>query len=312
MLQQPISHIIGKSRTVLLAGCGDSYDVFGAVPLLVELVLAGRHVHLASLSASYLAGLSGAAAVPSHPNLYKIGAAAASASAYCPEAWLSRWLEEQLGRRQPVWSFERTGVQPLRAAWCYLVEHLAVDCIVLIDTGVASLLRGDERSIGKLDRDLASLCAVAAVDGPRKILACMGMGAGAPGDMNHADVFERMSDLTRAGAFLGTASLLGSTTPGKVYRDAVRYVFDNQVNQKKSPVHELISRAVGGEFGLVRDQGWMSPLMNMLWFFDLAAVARTNLLTGAIETTQTGADVSAAVDATRRSLKLRPGGAIPI
>jgi hypothetical protein len=312
MLQQPVSHIIGKSRTVLLVGCGDSYDVFGAVPLVVELVLAGRHVHLASLSQTYLAGLSGAAAVSSHPSLYKVGAAAAVNSAYCPEAWLARWLEEQLGRRQPVWCLDRTGVKSMRAALSHLQEQLSVDCVVLIGGGVDALLRGDEHSLGTPAEDFLSLSAVAGLEGVRKVLACIGLGSGARDGIRHVEVFERIAELTRAGAFLGTAALVGKSTSGKVYQDALRYAFENQSNQKRSHVHDLISRAVRGEFGAVDPYSWLSPLLNLFWFFDLNAVARTNLIAAQLETAESFQEIGAIIEAVRRDLPVKSGGAIPI
>jgi hypothetical protein len=302
MLQQPISKYLGKSRSVLLAGCGNGYDAFGAVPLLVELVLAGRHVHLASMSETYLAGLNGAGQVPAHPCLYKVGAAAAASSAYCPEAWLARWLEEQLGRRQPVWCFDRVGVKPLRAAFQYLVEQLSVDLVVLVDSGLDALMRGDEPTLDTPPEDFAAVSAVAGLEGVRKVLASIGMGTGAHEDLNNMDVLERIAELTREGAFLGTAALLGANTSGKVYQDAIQYAFDNQAHQKKSEVHALICRAVTGEFGAANEHAWLSPLVNMFWFFELGAVARTSVIPPCIEPTLTFGEISVSIDAMRREL----------
>src|SRR6185503_19666980 len=107
---------------------------------------AGVEVDLANLSFSILADLPGAIQQPGVPNLYEVPASAATTRAYCPEAWLARWLEERLGRRQSVWAFEKSGVRPLRAAYRSLVERLGSDCVVLIEGGMSALLRGDEPS----------------------------------------------------------------------------------------------------------------------------------------------------------------------
>src|SRR4051812_25155867 len=144
VLEQPIQRAIRNAKRVLLAGCGGGYDVFGAVPILVELMDAGKEVHLANLSFTSLADLDGALQQPGFPTLYEVPSSAATARAYCPEAWLARWLEERLGRRQSVWAFEKSGVRPLHAAYRHLTERLRIDCVVLIDSGSRALFRGDE------------------------------------------------------------------------------------------------------------------------------------------------------------------------
>ncbi len=99
MLSQPFRARLENSQRVLLAGCGGGYDVLGAVPLIAELAQGGRQVHLASLSFTHLNGLAGARQDREHPNLYEVPAGAATPRAYCPEAWLARWMEERLGQR---------------------------------------------------------------------------------------------------------------------------------------------------------------------------------------------------------------------
>src|SRR4051812_3996197 len=167
MLDQPVLAKLGSPRRILLAGCGGGYDVLGAVPLRDALVATGHEVHLASLSFSYLNGLD-AAQDAEHPNLYAVTAAARSASKYCPEAWLAHWL----GGDAIVWSFDKTGVRPLAAAYRALVERLAIDAIVLVDGGIDAVLRGDETSLGTPSEDLASLAAVTSLGIPTAI-ACV-------------------------------------------------------------------------------------------------------------------------------------------
>src|SRR5262245_1872586 len=146
--------ILGRlphARRILLAGCGGGYDVLGAVPLLHALRAAGLEVELASLSFCYLNGLDGARQDPDVPNLYAVPGAAAAERAYCPEAWLARWLDGEYPRadgEHVVWSFDKTGVRPLARAYRALVERLAIDAIVLVDGGIDAMLRGDETSLG--------------------------------------------------------------------------------------------------------------------------------------------------------------------
>src|SRR5882762_6153924 len=121
MLEQRVLEKLGNPRRVLLAGCGGGYDVLGAVPLLHALRAAGIEVELASLSFTYLNGLDHARQDAEHPNLYAVGAAAATQRAYCPEAWLARWLDHEYRVEHIVWSFDKTGVRPLARAYRALI-----------------------------------------------------------------------------------------------------------------------------------------------------------------------------------------------
>lgn len=59
---------------------------------------------------------------------------------------------------------------------------------------------------------------------------------------------------------------------------------------------------------------FLSPLMSVFWFFDVAAVARRSLLRELFAGTETYADVRAAYDRLWESLgdKLRPDQGIPL
>src|SRR5438045_980994 len=112
---------LGSARRVLLAGCGGGYDILGAIPLAHQRRPRGVEVELASLSFAYLNGLD-ARQDSEHPNLYAVEARAATERAYCPEAWLARWQDEELGGSHVVWSFDKTGVVPLARAYRALVD----------------------------------------------------------------------------------------------------------------------------------------------------------------------------------------------
>src|SRR6185503_6307870 len=124
MLDHLVTKALGDAKRVLVAGCGGGYDVLGAVPLRHALRAAGIEVHLASLSFAYLNGLAHAVQDNRVPNLYAVGAAAATTRAYCPEAHLAEFLDREDGGEHVVWSFDKTGVRPLTNAYRKLVERL--------------------------------------------------------------------------------------------------------------------------------------------------------------------------------------------
>lgn len=312
MFEQPIVDVLKDAKNVLLAGCGGGYDVMGAVPLYAALVERGCDVHLASLSFTYLNGLDGAIQSPLHPNLYEVPASAARADEYCPEAWLARFLQERSGRPRSVWAFDKTGVMPLAAAYQYVVEKLSIDTVVLIDGGIDALLRGDETSIGTPAEDLSSLAAVRRLDLPRKVLACVGLGAEIRDGIAHEQVFARIAELARAGAFLGSSSILPATKAGALYMEAVEYVFANQLGLRNSHVHKVVLAAMRGEYGPDGPYIWLSPLLNVFWFFALDAVADTHLFLPKLAHTQGVWDMTAIIEAVRHELDVKKRSAIPI
>jgi hypothetical protein len=296
---------------VLVAGCGGGYDVLGAVPLRHALRAAGIEVHLASLSFTYLNGLANAEQDAALPNLYAVGASAATTRAYCPEAHLAAFLDREDGGAHVVWSFDKTGVRPLAAAYRALVERLHIEAIVLVDGGIDAVLRGDETSLGTPSEDLASLAAATSLGIPT-LLACVGMTAELRDGIAHEQVFERFAELARAGAYLGASALIAGTPACDVYVRAVESVLAGQANQKQSHVHRVITSAVRGEFGTTAPHVWLSPLASMFWFFDAQVVARTHRFLGALHATDSIWDVVARIEAARADLAIKPRSSIPI
>jgi len=311
MLETRLDDHLGRARRVLLAGCGGGYDVLGAIPLAHQLRARGLAVELASFSFSYLNALD-AARDEHYPNLYAVGAAAATEAAYCPEAWLARWLDEELGGTHFVWSFEKTGVRPLERAYRALVEHLAIDAIILVDGGIDAALRGDETSLGTPAEDLTSLAAVTALADIPIALACVGLSSELRDGIAHAQFFERIAELARESAYLGAGALVPGTPACDAYVRAVEYVFAGQMHQKRSHVHSVITRSLAGEFGAKAPHVWLSPLASMFWYFDARAVARTHVFLDDLRATDGIWDVANRIADRRSLMDIRRHSAIPL
>jgi hypothetical protein len=71
------------------------------------------------------------------------------------------------------------GVQPLRAAYRYLIERLSIDVVVLVDGGTDILLSGDESALGTPVEDITSLAAAAGLVVAVKLVTCLGFGVDA-------------------------------------------------------------------------------------------------------------------------------------
>lgn len=311
MLAELVVRALPSAKRILIAGCGGGYDVLGAVPLVHELRARGLEAHLASLSFCYLNGLDRAVQDPEIPTMYAVRADAATARAYCPEAWLARFLDSEYGTPHTIWSFDKVGVQPLEAAYRALVARLGIDAIVLVDGGIDAVLRGDEVSLGTPSEDLASLAAATALGIP-VLLACVGLSAELRDGIAHAQVFERMAELARASAYLGASALVPGSPPTDEYLRAVGYVFANQELQKRSHVHAVITRSARGEFGQDAPHVWLSPLASMYWLFDAQVVARTHLFLDELRDTESIWDVAERVERARKRLEVRAREMIPL
>lgn len=299
------------ARRVLLLGAGGGYDVLGAVPLFSELRDRAREAHFASISFTALDALKGAEPDPLHPCLYRISGSAATEAAYCPEAWLSRWLEGTQQYKEPVWALSKVGVRPLRAALGALIERLNIDLLVLVDGGIDLALRGDETSIGTPAEDLATLCAAAGLNLPSMAM-CIGFGAELREGIPHAQVLERFAELQRSGAYLGAVSLAPETAAGLAYREALAFIKAGQADQRGTHIQKVILAAMDGDFGGETPDVWVSPLAALRWFFDVRGMAAAHVFLSHLEKTETIWDVTAIVRGCRKALNARPRTSIPL
>ena len=238
---------------------------------------------------------------------------------YFPELHLARWLANETGqnRTRPFGVLTRAGAQPLFTAYQSLVKHLNLDGIVLVDGGVDSLMRGDEAEMGTVLEDAFSLSAVSRLEGLTAcVLACVGMGA--EREVTYAHVFENIAALTQAGAFWGACSLAPQMEACRWYESAVMDAFA-QRGQDPSVINSSIVSAARGEYGnfhlTERTKGsrlWISPLMSLFWFFDLAAVAQRNLFLPRLHRSETFHDGLAAIAECRALVPIRPKRSVPL
>lgn len=312
ILQQPFRDALIAADSVLLVGAGGGYDVFGAVPLFVDLAAMGKTAHFAGVSFTSLDTLPGLAPHPEHAHLYPVTGSSAVSDAYCPEAWLARWLETKHGYSEPVWALERCGARPLRESYSWLVKALDVDALVLVDGGVDLLLQGDEASIGTPAEDLCSLAALDQVTVATKVVGCFGFGTQLREGIRHAQVLERIADLSRAGAFLGAGALLPQTAAGTAYAGALQFAFSSQPPEQASHVHSVVLAAMRGEFGSTGPDVWVSPLAQLFWFFSMRPVAQSHLFLKDLLETESIFDATAIIRACRKSLASRPAGDMPL
>src|ERR1700747_3175050 len=200
-----------------LAGAGGGFDVYAGIPIYERLRSLGKTVFLANLSFVSLGTTSAQALTRA---LYAVEPTTTGQDLYFPE----RSLAQFLSRRQEnvrIYAFEQLGVAPVREGYVHLVQLLGLDAIVLVDGGTDILLRGDEEGLGAPAEDMASLAAVAAMNVPTRIVACVGFGIDAYHGVCHANWLENVPALSSEGAFLGATALLERMPEVRFYLEAV-------------------------------------------------------------------------------------------
>ncbi|MEV6521307.1 DUF1152 domain-containing protein [Longispora sp. NPDC051575] len=310
----PLFAALRGARSVLIAGAGGGFDVYAGLPLAVALWDAGIRVHLGNVSFSQLELLD--RGVWLAPDTAAVTPDTEGLDEYFPERTLARWLATH-GLPATVHAFPRVGVQPLRAAYAHLVEHLGVDAIVLVDGGTDILMRGDETGLGTPEEDMTSLAAVAALDVPTKLVTCLGFGIDAYHGVNHTQVLENIAALDRDGAYLGALSLPSASREATLYREAVA---DAQAATPLRPsiVNGQIAAASRGAFGDVqftsRTRGstlLVNPLMAIYFTFDLVGLARRALYLDRLENTVGIRQVSTRISEYRDTVAPRLPTAFP-
>ncbi|WP_067832537.1 DUF1152 domain-containing protein [Actinomadura kijaniata] len=308
--EPPVFTRLKAAERVLIAGAGGGFDVYAGLPLALSLWAQGRTAHLASFSFSFIESLP--SQVWLAEDVAEITPETETLDWYFPEGALARWL----GRHRlpsTVYAFPKLGVQPLRAAYRALVEHLDVDAVVLVDGGTDILMRGDEHGLGTPTEDMASLAAVHGLDVPEKLVLSLGFGVDSYHGISHVHVLENLAALDREGAYLGAFSIPRDSREAALYQDAVAHAAA-ATPDRPSIVHGSIAAALRGEFGDVRftdrtrdSELFVNPLMAMYFAVDLDALANRLLYRDAIEDTYLTRQITSIIEDFRESRpKTRP------
>jgi hypothetical protein len=164
-----------------------------------------------------------------------------------------------------------------------LIRHTGAEALVLVEAGVETLLRGDEPSLGSAAEDLVSLTAAHQLELPLKMLVNLGLGIDRPKGVCHAYTLEAIADLTADGGFWGSLSLLPHMMEFQSLEKAIQTL-------GTAAWSDAVVAAARGKC-----EGIVTPLLSLLWFFDLDAVARRCQLVPWLSDKITALDVHRAI-----------------
>ena len=308
----PFFSRISKARSVLIAGAGGGFDLVSGIPLYLYLRSLGIDAVLANLSFAALP-FSDCEEVFAHT--YRISESGADLP-YFPEKYLLEWLHLR-GEAPPLYAFSnKVGVQPLRAAYAYVVDRHQIDTLILVDGGTDSLMFGDEAKVGTIVEDACSIVAAGGLGMSERYVAAIGFGV--EHELNHHACLENIAELGKAGRYLGALSLTDTMVEGAAYLDLVKHL-NSRMTLHESIVTNSIASAMCGEFGdfhsTRRTRGsiqFVSPLMSLFWFFSLEGIASRIRFSESIEHSLTMDEVAKAFQRYRAMNSRRSHQSIPL
>lgn len=273
MLPKKVIDRTSKATSVLVVGLGGGFDSYASLPIILE-------------DAAWEGVTNFSAVSFSHSKEFLVR--------HAEESDYPAYQLRHEGLFNDSFVIGRVGVQPVIKALKHIVEVVEPQVILAVDGGVDSLMQGDEYNKGTVLEDYIALAACNAISGPEKILACVGFGCETEEELNHFRALENMAALTKAGHFLGAYSWTADSPAYRTYANTCKKAMEVG---RKSHVQTKIMGAVEGEFGdyhmyseidpLVYNAStspyFVSPLMSICWFYDLAGVASCNKVLKAIE-----------------------------
>jgi len=313
---------------VLLLGMGGGYDVFSGVPLFFELkerkkadgtpmfgnvvlgnlsftkslmqIKPGKHISPVCIEARYKDFVD-----IGQPNAWD--ESLGYPMNYYVEFHLSKWFSQVHKLDIPVYAFSLydLSVQQYTEGIDILVQIYNLDTIVLVDSGVDSLLKNDEEGLGTYSEDLLSICAVKNVlNVPHKYLTCVGLGT--EGGISEYDFLRNWAELTKLGGYLGSVGWAPEMYSVKQYLDAM-----SKSVPTNSSINGQIVCAVEGHFGhycptylkargLSGNDLYINPLMSLSWFFDLGKVCEYRLFISDLEKAKSRNDLETIMQSARK------------
>lgn len=315
--QIPFFQELEDCQNILLAGAGGGFDIYSGIPLYHNLKAQGKNVILANFSFSWLDKTTSEKVFP---HLWKVNAQDGDFSTrnYFPEKYLSLWFLTQ-EEFVDVYAFDRTGVQPLKDSYNYLIKEHNIDAIVLVDGGTDSLMFGDEDGLGTPQEDSCSMAAVYQSKCNKNFLLSIGFGIDHFHGVSHYRFLENVAELSRDGGYLGLFQPLMEMEEAKKFQSAVEFA-NKRMPTAPSIVANSILNALEGGFGDVhkthRTKGselFINPLMTIHWAFYLDAIIHKNKYYDYIKNSNTMGELNGGLmDFVRTLKKQRAKKQIPI
>lgn len=310
---------IDKASNILVAGAGGGYDFICGLPIIFQLEALGNKTIVANYSFTDLAVVQNA---KKHmDNLVEISSDSyLEEGDYFPELYLSKWYARKQNIEKPIWCFNRSGVKPLLESYNYIINKYNIDTVFCIDGGVDGIFRGDEFDLGTPSMDSISVITTSLCNAKNKYYVCTAFGTeGTEGKVSHAQVLNRIADLIKEKAFLGTGTILKNENIGEKFYNAIKEIYIQIPQMRQSIIVNSILASMEGNYGKTvihpkteMNPPWISPLTSLIWYFKADPVAKMKLFYNEAVQSETVKEVADAINAFRQENGYNKHESIPI
>jgi len=245
-----------------------------------------------------------------NPDVKLINATLLPNKEYDPELQMCAFLDLKYPDQAPheiYASYARDWCVPkLKSFYDFLVEKHNIDCIIIIDGGSDSLMKGDESGLGDPIEDAVSVMAANLIEKQiPKILLAVGVGSDRFNDVSDASTLRAIAEITRLGGFLGSISLEPNNAGLAFYSSCLHYIYERQTFRSvlsgvivasawghhafdvpsdmvaQTPTPQDLPGMYRFPVGLKRiqpGQCYLWPLMAHIWAFDVTVVAKRSYI----------------------------------
>lgn len=274
-----------KDKTVIFAGCGGGYDIFGCLPLYFQIVNIAKKLILTNFSFTdtYNTDLYSVEILPKFRIFNPDKNKQIDSKVYCPEFRLATELNV------PVYGFsDYPTCQQIINSYNYLISKEQIDIIYLVDGGCDVILTGNERELGTPVEDMMHLRAITDLHISEKYIMTIGTNIDVGDGVIQEDLDLRIAHLKRLNILISTSDLNIKNDYVKQYYDIVM-----RSEPESTIVHSMIAAAIDGNRGyyvpkhlLDRITESLVPLTDQtscIFIFKLVEIARSIIYLDKIE-----------------------------
>lgn len=272
MLNLPIviNQQLSTANNVLLLGLGNN-DILSGLPIYYNLIKEGKKVHLANITNTELRSLNEHTdPIILDTNVLGVTSTIKFPSSNFVEGYLSQFFKASLNQDVIVWMLNKMSVQETKVALTRLMTHLNIDCIMLIDGGVDSMMQGNEGREALTNKFVTTTTTLAAVQQIEELQGKVFSVCVNNTTIESSFINDNLSNLALQGGFLGGCFIMNFMVSYKFMKGAYQYEKNNGQN-----VPELDHLIKLTEVDFEEDE--LRPGLAQYLFFNPSALAYNNV-----------------------------------
>jgi hypothetical protein len=266
-----IAQQLNSVNNILLVGLGGN-DILAGLPIYYNLVKEGKKVHFANISNTDFKSLGELASntIVLDNNVVGVTGTVKVQAPGFTEGYLSQFFKASLSQDVIVWLLNKMSVQETKISLTRLVEHLKVDHILLIDSGVDSMMQGNEGREILTNKFITTTVTLAAIQQIEELQNKVTSVCINNTTVNSNIINDNLSNLALQGGFLGGCYLLNFMISYKFLKGAYKYEINNG---QSIPEIEHLVKITDVDF----DEDEIKPGLVQYLFFNPIALAYNNV-----------------------------------